>query len=236
MPKYGKGRHSAPPTPAALAMYAFVRGALVVFSRLFWRLSVKGKEHIPQKGSFILAPVHRSNIDTVIVAACTSRRMRYMGKDTMWKYRWSAWFFSAMGGIPVHRESADREALRLSLEVATTGEPIVMFPEGTRRTGPVTEPEHMHDGPAYVAAKTGIPIVPVGIGGSEGAMPRGAKMIRPVKLTIDIGEPIPPPPASEGGRVSRKAVRDLTETLRLRNQELFDISQARAGKPNRLNP
>jgi 1-acyl-sn-glycerol-3-phosphate acyltransferase len=209
-----------------------VRGAVVLFSRLFWRLSVKGKEHVPSTGSFILAPVHRSNIDTVVVAACSRRRMRYMGKDTMWKYGWSAWFFSAMGGFPVHREAADREALNLSLDIARSGEPLVMFPEGTRRVGPVIEAEHMHDGPAYVAAKAGVPIIPVGIGGSAGAMPKGAKMIRPVKLTIEIGEPIPPPEPSEGGRVSRKGVRDLTETLRLRNQELFDRAQARAGVPN----
>ena len=220
------------PTLRERLLYRFIRAVAVGFCRLYWALSVSGAEHVPTSGAFILAPVHRSNIDTVIVSACTRRRMRYMGKDTMWKYRWSAWFFSAMGGFPVHRESADREALNLSLEIAHSGEPLVMFPEGTRRSGPVIEPEHMHDGPAYVAAKAGIPIIPVGIGGSAGAMPVGAKMIRPVKLTIDIGEPIPPPPPSEGGRVSRKSVRDLTETLRLRNQELFDRSQSRAGLPN----
>lgn len=229
--KYGADRHSAPPTRSALALYAFVRGALEGFSRLFWRLSVRGKENIPVEGSFILAPIHRSNIDTVVVCACTRRRMRYMGKDTMWKYRWSAWFFSAMGGIPVRRDVADREAMRLSLEIAGGTEPIVMFPEGTRRTGPVLLPEHMHDGPAYVACKAGIPIVPVGIGGSEDAMPKGAKLLRPVKIALDIGAPIYPP-QSASGRVQRNAVRDLTEELRQQIQELFDTSQARVGKPN----
>ena len=140
---------------------------------------------MPESGSFILAPIHRSNIDTVVVCTCTRRRMRYMGKDTMWKYRWSAWFFSSMGGYPVRRDVADREAMRLSLELAGGTEPIVMFPEGTRRSGPVLRAEDMHDGPAYVACKAGIPIVPVGIGGSEDAMPKGAKGIRPVKLAID---------------------------------------------------
>lgn len=229
--KYGADRHSAPPTRSALALYAFVRGALEGFSRLFWRLSVRGKENIPAEGSFILAPIHRSNIDTVVVCACTRRRMRYMGKDTMWKYRWSAWFFSAMGGIPVRRDVADREAMRLSLQIAGGTEPIVMFPEGTRRTGPVLLPEHMHDGPAYVACKAGIPIVPVGIGGSEDAMPKGAKGIRPVKITIDIGAPIYPP-EHVSGRVPRNAVRNVTEELRQHIQELFDVSQERAGKPN----
>jgi 1-acyl-sn-glycerol-3-phosphate acyltransferase len=231
--KYGGDRHSAPPTRPALALYAFVRGALELFGRLFWRLSVKGKEHVPPTGAFILAPIHRSNIDTVVVCACTRRRMRYMGKDTMWKYRFSAWFFSSMGGIPVRRDVADREAMRLTLEIAGGTEPIVMFPEGTRRTGPVLNLEDMHDGPAYVACKAGIPIVPVGIGGSEDAMPKGAKGIRPVKLAIDIGRPIYPP-ESTSGRVSRRAVRELTEEVREAIQELFDISQARVGKPNEL--
>lgn len=229
--KYGAHRHSAPPTRPALALYALVRGSLELFDRVFWRLSVRGRENIPTSGSFILAGIHRSNIDTVVVAAATRRRMRYMGKDTMWKYRWSAWFFSSMGGIPVRRDVADREAMRLSLEIASGTEPIVMFPEGTRRTGPVLLSDEMHDGPAYVACKAGIPIVPVGIGGSEDAMPKGAKGLRPVKLAIDIGAPIHPP-ESTTGRVSRKAVRDLTEELREQIQELFDRSQERVGKPN----
>ena len=229
--KYGAKRHSAPPTRAALALYGFVRAVLAGFSYLFWRLEVHGRENVPKTGSFILAPIHRSNIDTVVVCTCTRRRMRYMGKDTMWKYGWSAWFFSSMGGYPVKRDAADREAMRLSLEIAAGTEPIVMFPEGTRRTGPVLLPEEMHDGPAYVACKAGIPIVPVGIGGSEDAMPKGAKGIRPVKLAIDIGAPIYPP-ESTTGRVSRKAVRDLTEELREQIQELFDRSQERVGKPN----
>ena len=73
--------------------------------------------------------------------------------------------------------------------------------------------------------------MPVGIGGSEDAMPRGSKGLRPVKMAIDIGTPIIPPP-SVNGRVSRKAVRDVTEQLREEIQVLFDRSQERVGKPN----
>ena len=231
--KYGAHRHSAPPTRPALALYAVVRGALEIFDRLFWRLTVHGKENVPASGSFILAGIHRSNIDTVVVCAATRRRMRYMGKDTMWKYRFSAWFFSSMGGIPVRRDVADREAMRLCLDIAAnSGEPIVMFPEGTRREGPVLLPEDMHDGPAYVACKAGIPIVPVGIGGSADAMPVGSKGLRPVKLAMDIGAPIYPP-TDASGKLSRRAVREMTETVRQEIQVLFDRSQERVGKPNR---
>ena len=101
-----------------------------------------------------------------------------------------------------------------------------MFPEGTRRSGPVVT--ELFDGPAYVACRTGAPIVPVGIGGSERAMPKGAKFIRPVKVVIVVGEPIHPPPPVDGARVPRRAVRELTETLRTRIQALYDTAQAKA--------
>ena len=107
-----------------------------------------------------------------------------------------------------------------------------MFPEGTRRSGPTIEPDHMRDGVAYVANRAQIPIVPVGIGGSERVMPAKAKYFRPVKMVLVVGEPLAPPPLKESGRVSRSAVRAQTEELRLRLQELFDDAQRRAGTPN----
>ena len=70
-----------------------------------------------------------------------------------------------------------------------------------------------------------MPIVPVGIGGSERAMPKGAKLLRPVKVVLIVGEPMAPPATTEGGRVSRRAVRELTEQLRTIVQKLFDEAQ-----------
>ena len=218
-----------PPNLGEKLLYFVVRNAIVVFCKLFWRVSVEGREHIPATGPFILSPVHRSNIDTPLVAACTSRRVHYMGKQEMWKYKLSAAFFTAMGGIPVNRGSADRDALRKSAQVIEAGEPLVIFPEGTRRSGPIVE--EMFEGAAYVATKTGAPIVPVGIGGSEGAMPKGAKFIKPVKCTIVIGPPLHPEPG-EPGKAPRRAVRELNERLRAELQRLFDDAQKKAGTPN----
>ena len=73
------------PTLWERLLYRFIRAVAVGFCRLFWALSVSGAENVPRTGAFILAPVHRSNIDTVVVAAVTKRRLRYMGKDSMWK-------------------------------------------------------------------------------------------------------------------------------------------------------
>jgi 1-acyl-sn-glycerol-3-phosphate acyltransferase len=211
-----------PPTRSALAMYAVVRGAVELFCRTYFRLRITGSEHIPNDRPFILAPVHRSNIDTLLVSALTRRRMRYMGKDTLWKYRWFAWVITALGAFPVRRGSADREALRICQEVIEQGEPLVMFPEGTRQTGPVVE--KVFDGPAYLAARMRVPIIPVGIGGSERAMPRGAKWLRPVKTAVIVGQPIEAEP-SPSGRVTRSSVRNLSERLRTEVQRLFDEAQ-----------
>jgi 1-acyl-sn-glycerol-3-phosphate acyltransferase len=212
----------APPTRAELAFYAFCRGVVVGFCRLFWRLRVDGREHLPE-GAFVLAPVHRSNIDTPLVGGVTRRRLRYMGKDTMWKYRPTGWLFSALGAFGVNRAAADRDALRRCEEVLAGGEPLVLFPEGARQSGPTIQP--LKDGPAWLALRANVPIVPVGIGGSERAMPKGARMLRPVRVHVVIGPPLYPP--AGGGRLSAR--RELTERLRQELQRLFDEAQRRAG-------
>ena len=216
-----------PPSRADRWFYSCVRAFVWLVSKTFFRIEVHGSSNVPASGPFILAPVHRSNLDTPWVALVTRRRMRYMGKDAMWKYKFSAWFFTAAGGFPVKRGSADRDALRMCREVIGQGEPLVMFPEGTRQSGPVVE--ELFDGPAYVAIHTGAPLVPVGIGGSERAMPKGAKFVRPGKVTLLVGPPIEPPPVAAGARVSRRAVRELSEQLRKEIQRLFDEAQDLAG-------
>ncbi len=216
-----------PPTRGELILYRIVRAIVAGFARVWFRLDVIGREHLPD-GPFVLCPVHRSNLDFLIAASVTTRRMRYMGKHTIWRSRALGRFSSALGAFPVHRGSADREALRRCEAALSGGEPLVMFPEGTRRSGPVVE--DLFDGPAFVAARARVPLVPVGIGGSESAMPRGAKAIRPVKVVMVIGEPIPAPTGDDGRRPSRRHIHETTEALRIRVQELFDDAQARAGR------
>lgn len=205
--------------------YTVVRTILNVFCRTFWRTKVIGARNIPRTGPFILAPVHRSNIDTPLACTVTARRMRYMGKDSLWKSKPAGWILSALGGFPVSRGTADREALRRCIQVLEAGEPLVLFPEGERKSG--TEVQPLFDGAMYIALKAGVPVIPVGIGGSERAMPKGKKYLRPSRCVVIVGTPMLPP-ASEG-RASRSAVRDFTAQLHARLQELFDDAQTRAG-------
>ena len=211
-------------------LHHFVRLLLEIVIRLYFRLEVHGRENIPKKGPFIISPIHRSYLDTPVIGAAIWRLMRYMGAEKMWTNRQLGWFLTAMGGFPVQRGAADRDALKAALLVVERGEPLVMFPEGTRQTGPLVK--EFFDGPAYVACRTGVSIIPIGLGVTERAMAKGRKFIRPVKMVVVIGEPIAPPPKKESGRVSRNGVREMTAELRARIQDLFDEAQLLAGSPN----
>jgi 1-acyl-sn-glycerol-3-phosphate acyltransferase len=218
----------SPDSRLRLAWYWFARGVVEVVCRLYWRVEIRGRDNVPAAGAYVIAPVHRSNIDTLLAGCLTRRRIRFMGKDSLWRYRWLGALFSSLGAFPVHRGTPDREALRVCEEALRAGEPVVLFPEGTRQSGPTVQP--LFEGAAFVAARAGVPIVPVGIGGSEWAMPKGQKRIRPVKVVMVVGAPLPAPDRPTGGRVSRRSVAELSATLHDRLQVLFDQALAGAGR------
>lgn len=214
-----------------MILYRIVRRIFWMVGKVLWRLSIEGRENVPAEGPFIMAPVHRSNIDFAMISCATDRKMRFMGKDTLWKVKWFGRLITILGAYPVHRGVADREALRSTIDILEGGEPLVLFPEGTRRFGPTVE--DLYEGAAYVAARAGVPLVPIGIGGSEGALPKGSKVPRPVKVHLIVGPPIFPPPTPEGRRnPSRRAVHQLTLELQAELQRLFDLAQQKAGAPS----
>ncbi len=209
------------------AAYQTVRFIVTSFCRIWCRMSVEGRENVPAEGPFLLVPTHRSILDTPVASGVTFRRMRFMGADKYWKNKAFGRLLTALGGFPVTRGTADREALRRSIAVLERGEPLVLFPEGERKSGPLVLP--LFDGATYVAVKAGVPIVPVGIGGSERAMPKGAKYIRPCKLHVVVGPPIPVAKDAGSPKAQRDAARQLTVDLHTELQRLFDIAQARVG-------
>ena len=212
-----------PPSRLTRASYATVRGLIGGVAKVFGSIRVVDGHKVPTEGAFVVAPVHRSNIDFALTSLLTKRPMRYMGKDSIWKSKPLGRFVSMLGAFPVHRGTADRESLRACIEIIESGSPLVMFPEGQRRSGDLVE--DLFDGTAFVAAKTGVPIVPVGIGGSERMMPKGAKFLKRTQLVMVVGDPIPAPARTDKGRVPRTAVRDLTEVLQRQLQGLYDEAQ-----------
>ena len=223
------GRHQAfAVDPRRTLLYRAERTAFTSLLWAWFRPGVTGQEHVPATGPVILAPVHRSFADFGFAAFCTDRKLFFMTKDEMWKNKVLGRLLLSLGAFPVHRESADREALQRAEEVLTRGQVLVLFPEGTRRAGPVIE--NLMEGATFLSARTGAPIVPVGIGGSDLAMPKGSAIPRPYTIQVVIGPAMPPPPRTGGGRVSRSAVRAATAELVGRLQVVYDEAKARTGR------
>jgi 1-acyl-sn-glycerol-3-phosphate acyltransferase len=202
-----------------------------IFTMVMWsmfRPKVVGKGYLPSSGAVILAPVHRSFADFGFAAFCTKRKLFFMTKDSMWERKWLGKLLLYVGAFPVHRESADREALQRAEEVLQRGECLVLFPEGTRRAGPVIE--DLMEGAAFLSARTGAPIIPIGIGGSDLAMPKGKVLPKPLTIQVVIGPAIPPPARTGGGRVSRSSVHAATEDLEARLQAVYDEARAKTGR------
>jgi 1-acyl-sn-glycerol-3-phosphate acyltransferase len=233
-------------TVSEMVVYHLVRTIAVGLSRLYFPGTVKGRENLPMEGGCIVAPVHRSYVDWLIVARITrARRLRYIVKEEVWKSKLIGRVLEACGCFPVNRSGADREALERCRRVLEDGEVLVMFPEGTRRSGPVVE--DLKDGLAYLSLRTGAPIIPVGIGGSERAMPRGSRFPRPRRVNVVIGPPVAVPlsaqkadddeaagsadraAARRRGRVGRAAITEQSLRAAKAVQQAFDVAESSLG-------
>jgi len=210
-------------------VYRAFRLLVHLINRSYWRVEVDGRDRVPDSGPVILAPVHRSFMDFFVVSEVTRRKIFYMTKEEMWKSPLLGAFLDSVGAFPVHREGADRLALERAQDVLERGDVLILFPEGTRRAGLVVD--DLHEGAAFLAARTGAPIVPIGIGGTADAMPKGSKFVRPVKVHIVVGPPMAAPERSARGRVPRSQVHALTEQLCAELQHLYDVAEQRARPP-----
>lgn len=207
--------------------YRLVRGLVYGLSRLLWRIRFVGLDRVPRTGPYVLAPSHRSNLDSFFAALVTSRRVRFMAKQEIWQSKLLGRAAEYLGAFPVDRAMADRSALRTAAACLVAGEPLVVFPEGTRRKGPVVE--DLHDGAAYLAARQGVPVVPVGIGGSEEILSKGRKLPKLHPVVVVVGEPIEPP-RREGSAVPRSEVKALTADIGTAIQKAFDEARALLGR------
>jgi len=212
--------------PASVVVYRALAIAARALTRMYWRLEVVGAERVPRSGAFVVAPVHRSNLDFLLAGLAVGRPVRYMAKSSVFLGGLIDKFLYAMGAFPVDRDTADFAAIRTCEELLAAGEPVVVFPEGRRKSG--DEVLDLFDGPAFMSARQRVPIVPVGIGGSDKAMPIGKRMILPRKVVLVVGEPIYPDVETEG-RVPRSAITALTEQLRGEVQSVYDDARRRAG-------
>jgi len=202
-------------------VYGTIRALARVLLWPYFRTRTVGREHIPLDGPVILAPVHRSNLDSLMLSPLMRRRLRALAKESLFKMRPLAWVIASLGAFPVHRDTADRESMRIARELLNDGNVLLVFPEGKRHEGDAIG--ELFDGTAWLAAKTQSRVVPVGIAGTGDAMPAGARFPRPTRVHMVVGPPLDPPKL-EG---ARSALRAWTEGLTDALQAVQDEAVAR---------
>ncbi len=182
----------------------------------YLKVEAHNTEVLDLPGTTILAPVHRSNLDSVVLACTCDRRIRALGKESLFTVPVLRYFCAALGAIPVRRGEADREALAAAKSLLDRGESMIVFPEGGRQAG--HDVQELFGGAAWLAARTKARVVPIGISGTGEAMPEGSKGLRRAGVGISIGDPMEPPVGPDGKRAGRDQLRQFTADLRAQMQ------------------
>ena len=164
-------------------------------AKAVWRPTVRGLEHVPADGGVILASNHLSFVDSVVIPVIVPRKVVFLAKSDYFEgpgvrgALTKAWF-TGLGMLPVDRDDtrAAVASLDVALEVLGRGEAFGIYPEGTRsRDGRLYRGR---TGVAHLALTAGVPVVPVGLVGTEKLQPVGSRLPRVVPLSVTFGEPI----------------------------------------------
>lgn len=184
-----------------------------------FRVRFEGWENVPPGGA-ILAGNHVSYLDPALLWCITPRPTHFVAKAELWEAGWLGYLLDHFWTIPVKRASADREMIQMASALLQRGELLGMFPEGTRKRD--ADPDSLgqaHGGVAFLALRAEVPVVPVGIAGTDKALPAGAKVPRFPRVTIRVGEPVWPE-QFEGGRKERMEA--MTKEIMHRIAEVRD--------------
>ncbi len=198
-------------------------------ARAMWRPRVIGLEHVPPTGAMILASNHLSFMDSVVIPIVVPRKVAFLAKSDYFTGTGvkgvliRAWF-EGLGMLPVDRSDtmAALNSLDTAAEVLARGDAFGIYPEGTRsRDGRLYRGR---TGVAHLALTAGVPVVPVGLSGTEDIQPVGAKRPRLAKVTIRFGEPLDFAGRFDGvplGRARRAATDEIMAAIRaLTDQEV----------------
>ena len=211
---------------SSLLLYRALRGLLRRVVNPYLRMRAENTDVLDLPGATILAPVHRSNLDSALLATHSRRRIRALGKESLFTTPGVSYLCAALGAIPVRRGQADRDALKAAKALLDAGETMIVFPEGGRQTGSTVGP--LYDGAAWLAARTGARVIPVGIAGTEAALPQGARFLHRSTVAIVPGEPLDPPVGEDGRRANRQQLAEFTAELAERLQAAQDRAEERA--------
>ena len=196
-----------------------VKGVLTPVLGVCFRVKVEGRDNIPKRGPVILACNHRSFLDSIFLPSVIRRRVTFVAKAEYFDDPKTAWFFRGVGQIPIRREggSASERALASATDVLKSGGVFAIYPEGTRtRDGFL---HRGHTGVARLSLRTGTPVVPVGLIGTDEVQPVDKRMPNLFRrVTVRFGEPLAPERFGDMDQ-EHLALRELTDEV------MYEIAQ-----------
>lgn len=193
-----------------MASLVYHAGRLTVRILLFLltRCQVRGRENIPSQGPLLVVANHLHLADPPLIGVSLGRKVIFMAKEELFRGRLSGYVIRSFGAFPVHRGQVDRQALRQAEKILAEGSALVIFPEATRSQNAQLQPAF--PGSALIALRSGAPILPVAITGTEKI--RGISwLLRRPQITLHIGLPFHLPPVD--GKSSKERLTELTDFI-----------------------
>jgi 1-acyl-sn-glycerol-3-phosphate acyltransferase len=192
--------------PLGPVFYGFFRAVFALSYNTVWRRRVVGIENVPRAGGAILAANHASFADPPLVGSAVPRRVFFMAKQELFDAPFFGWVIKQLNAFPIRRVERDMGAFRMAQRILTSGECLIVFPEGTRqRDGNFGK---ARPGVGMLALKAGVPVVPIYVHNSR-------KLGSLAPLTVVFGEPLSPEGESDYQTFSNKvmaAIARLKET------------------------
>ena len=198
-------------------VYYFGRVLIRILAIPFFWWVVKGRKNLHKEGTFIFCCNHLHIADPPVVASAIPHKCVFMAKEELWHDKWSRYWVSNFGAFPVKRESFDREAIKLAEEWLAKGISLIMFPEGERSKN--SQLKKALPGAALIALRTGVPVVPVAVIGTEYIRNLKWAFFHHPKILINIGKPFNPP--SCDGKPSREQRNQFCEEIMYKIAELL---------------
>ncbi len=199
--------------------YWFLEGATLLILNAMGGLFVQGEENIPATGAVLMVSNHTSYLDPVAIGDTSTRRVCFMAKAELFANAVLGFLLRGVDSYPVKRGEADRSAFKRTFELLDEGRVVCIFPEGSRQDDGVlgaAEP-----GAALFAIKSGCPVVPVYVTGTNSVLTRSGKIRRGV-VTVAFGTPL-----TIGREVGREAGGHLMMAAIAATRDTF------AGEPSR---
>ncbi|MGP8160380.1 MAG: lysophospholipid acyltransferase family protein [Candidatus Dormibacteria bacterium] len=186
------------------------------------QLDIAGAGNVPPTGGVLVVSNHVGTADPAITGAYLPRRdLYFMAKSDYFRNPVARWFIVGYHAFPVVRGTPDRAALRQALGLIRQGHAVLVYPEGHRSPDGLLQ--RPHPGAGFLARTAGVPVLPVGIWGSENALPLGSRWPRRTPVHLRFGQPAPLPAAEPAGR--RETHQEVADLLMQRIAEVLPSSR-----------